>query len=760
MRGRKLHLSIIFTALLAQTNIPQVMSFSLVSFTVPKQRESSENNKISKNDQFPLMNALDSAVTHDNAIMPNDSGEPNKKNIRQTYTTVGTPYHDKSNYKSFENTLKEVLIRFPLRDKRASEEDKKVVFDHLFTSERIVCVNIPVLHDSFINANSCSINEDEMKTKFQSQMNDQRLSFIDTCKLTDHQLNFALRVLTYFGDYCAKKSFHKPLHIAWDKMKEMGIVPPKNVLSTFLYSFSLEADCESSSFNADDNNYNPTHMKEEVATLHDVMYEPSENTISLRIKALVRKGNAVAAERLITNLSTMLPSKKRKKKKDSELKMRTCQPLFEFYCEQNDISSALSLYDLMKKSPSVYFDAETYTMFISAAAENGYFRFDSEPIDGAIDIGYSHGFGPDLLDQLLSDISADILEITNACVNRIRNSITVGFHGLDMAKNLSKIPYDCQLAPVTNIATNGELVASRVTVNNTSGSCPRTNVKLKLITLEKKHRDQIKETLLKMAGDQYEAFTLKLGKAKKKELDQDFAKNELRKFLKWMDCREGKPFTVVVDGANVAYFRADGGFNYHQLRQMVRALENLGEKVLVVIPQKYTQNKFFINNRKVQKLTKPQMDIIDEFSSKEQLYSVPLGCLDDYYWMMSSVSDQKSSSNGVSLEVSQCNEEGRWPGSRPVIITNDLMRDHKLELLEPRLFRRWTSCHIVNYNIPGFAINMDDDREIIFSPAPIFSREVQANPSIIGDSCSTVWHIPVSDWDRNDRFCLMIPRST
>ena len=31
--------------------------------------------------------------------------------------------------------------------------------------------------------------------------------------------------LIYIGDYCAKKGTSAPLHVAWDKVKEAGLLP-------------------------------------------------------------------------------------------------------------------------------------------------------------------------------------------------------------------------------------------------------------------------------------------------------------------------------------------------------------------------------------------------------------------------------------------------------------------------------------------------------------------------------------------------------
>jgi len=208
---------------------------------------------------------------------------------------------------------------------------------------------------------------------------------------------------------------------------------------------------------------------------------------------------------------------------------------------------------------------------------------------------------------------------------------------------------------------------------------------------------------------------------------------------------------IFLDGANVAYF-GSGSINYLQLQLMVSTLEKMGETPLVVMPQKYVQEKFYIRKKFIQVLNQNDMGIINDLSAKGSLYVVPQRCLDDYYWVLSSLSNQTRSRKDRDLNILPNDPKGRWPGIRPFLITNDLMRDHKLELLQPRLFRRWFSSHIVNY---GIFLNdsESDNREITFTTADFFSREIQSNPTDNG----TVWHFPVRDWDRNDRFCLRIP---
>ena len=129
--------------------------------------------------------------------------------------------------------------------------------------------------------------------------------------------------------------------------------------------------------------------------------------------------------------------------------------------------------------------------------------------------------------------------------------------------------------------------------------------------------------------------------------------------------------------------------------------------------------------------------------------------------MVASVSDQMVSRNDQDLSVPSHDPSGRFPGTRPMLITNDQMRDHRLELVEPRLFRRWYGCHIVNYSFTAFV--MDESvagNEIRFSQADFFSREIQGNVCPSSEESKwtgTAWHFPVSDWDLEERFVIRIP---
>jgi hypothetical protein len=61
------------------------------------------------------------------------------------------------------------------------------------------------------------------------------------------------------------------------------------------------------------------------------------------------------------------------------------------------------------------------------------------------------------------------------------------------------------------------------------------------------------------------------------------------------------------------------------------------------------------------------------------IYEVPGGANDDWYWIYATV------------------YEGRK--THASVISNDLMRDHRLAFLEPRPFLRWRNSHITLFDL-------------------------------------------------------------
>jgi len=647
-------------------------------------------------------------------------------------------------------------------------------------------------------------------------------------KLTIEQINPQFfhavtdNILSALGRYCARRARSSPMIVAWSKIKESGLLLNKDAVSTYLYvvgTMNMGGDSFSGSglgsigsmYPLTDNKSRGNDdvddkeeedeadrflVPEEVATYHDLSTKPTESSISLRIKSLVSKGNVTDAQELLDTFKKSISTAAADSDDDDStlksistaaadsddddstskelIRLRTYIPILKYYCDNGDISHALSVFKQMQSTNGVILEPETYVLLMSAIAENRLFHENALPIEGVQDLGYTYSHGPQLFDELVTEMANDVLEISSSSARRLCNSLAIGIQSeagneedngvivsvLKEVHPLKSIPLSRQPA------SNNEVVASRVSLDRSTGLCEVTNAQQRLIILEPDQRVQLHDDLLNLSTEQSAKFA-----GTRANDDPNRAREKLEEFSDWLDKREGEPFTAIVDGANIGYYMQSfdkGRFNYHQIKFMVDTLEERGENPLVVIPSKYGYNQFFASNkREHQRLDQSEIGIMNDLNARGKLYKVPPRCLDDFYWMLASVSDQTTSRNGQDLSVSNDDPNHRFPGTRPMLITNDQMRDHRFDLLEPRLFRRWYGCHIVNYNFTAFVLGESvANNEIGFSQADFFSREIQGNPSGIntagddiddGEWEGQAWHFPVNDWDLDERFVIRIP---
>lgn len=241
---------------------------------------------------------------------------------------------DPVEWQQYETTVRTVMNNGRLVKHKDKPEDVSRAFEYLLHNQSILQAPILVLHENDSRA----------------FMNQQKQNFLAQANLTEAQHELAMRTLTYLGDLCAKKQTPEPLIVAWHKLKEAGMVPRENCISTYMYALSLS-------------NHTSTTTAQ-VATFHDLFYEPNEKTVTLRIKSMIADKNAAGAEEL---LSCSFGNGEWKK-------LRTYVPVLELYCNQGDMTSALRLYRQMQQLSRVHFEPDTYALLIGALAEQGYFR--------------------------------------------------------------------------------------------------------------------------------------------------------------------------------------------------------------------------------------------------------------------------------------------------------------------------------------------------------------------------------------------------
>jgi hypothetical protein len=129
------------------------------------------------------------------------------------------------------------------------------------------------------------VDSDDDNTR--AGMKEQKQRFLNATELPILQYDYAMRCLTYAGDFCAKRKLSAPVAVAWHKMKESGMIPRENCVSTFMYTGL-------------DDTMGDTCL--EVATFHDLLFPP-EKTGYLR-QVLDCQGDTAEAERILTTIPT------------------------------------------------------------------------------------------------------------------------------------------------------------------------------------------------------------------------------------------------------------------------------------------------------------------------------------------------------------------------------------------------------------------------------------------------------------------------
>jgi hypothetical protein len=615
----------------------------------------------------------------------------------------------------------------------------------------------------------------ESRDAIRNRLTHQKEVFMQQSRFTPAMYELYGRCLIYMNDLCAKRQVKAPSLPAWLKLRECGLTPRENAISTFLYVLSMQS--EDLKFG---NDVLYRNVSLDVAIFHDLLYSPNEKSALVRIKALILEGDAKSAEKVLATLSA-----KRISDRDDSLlykRLRTYQPIFQHYCDTENLLSAFRLYREMQKTPGVYLVAETYSLLIAAAARNGWFHHQkglAAPIKSSQkvmrELKFNSSSGPALFDELCSELANDLLELDESSAALLMDGLIDGFNlpspkyfAAGWISDISKWFYYL-IGHHLHSKTKRRLFVQRVSIDNTTAYCPETGARLRLLTLSKQQKRQVHDSLLQMATSEQEKFSDKEASRKGSQTkvlikegkmsnhgakNASYALKELSLFSDWLRYRSGDAFTAFIDGPNVAYY-GHGDVRWNQVEQVFNTLEKMGENPLVIMPQKYLSPKFYLSSLgRTQELSEADLAFAKKLVNSKKMYVVPTSCLDDYYWMLSSVADQKP--HPKLQHVPTDDASGRFPGLRPLLVTNDQMRDHRLSLLEPRLFRRWTSCHIVKYHIEP-SNSQDSPQQVTLFPADFFSREIQSNKAErFGES--TAWHFPISEWPEPERLCVSILR--
>ena len=238
--------------------------------------------------------------------------------------------YDEESYRQYREIIDEVLssdrFRRVYTRRPYTDEFIEPIKSWLEATEPQVKYNLPMLQTSVEQGYTSKLGHVEVKDtaeSFRNELNAQREVFLKKVPLTAKQYQEASIALQQLGNFCAKRAKSLPLDIAWEKIKEAGFRLNTMALNSYLYSCTLyvsrrkggllsslsgdsildiissaPATARESVQEESDQEYH-VNLPEEVATFHDLLYEPTEQSLTLRIKALVAKGNASGAEALL-----------------------------------------------------------------------------------------------------------------------------------------------------------------------------------------------------------------------------------------------------------------------------------------------------------------------------------------------------------------------------------------------------------------------------------------------------------------------------
>ena len=115
-------------------------------------------------------------------------------------------------------------------------------------------------------------------------------------------------------------------------------------------------------------------------------------------------------------------------------------------------------------------DGATYADFIASVAQNGYFASDSNCILGAEELGYSESCGQALLNALLTEMSEDVLDISEESARVLHAGFASGFKGSRLVTD----SVEGDIGVLSTLCDNDMLVANRVAVDKDTAKCPAT----------------------------------------------------------------------------------------------------------------------------------------------------------------------------------------------------------------------------------------------------------------------------------------------
>lgn len=145
----------------------------------------------------------------------------------------------------------------------------------------------------------------------------------------------------------------------------------------------------------------------------------------------------------------------------------------------------------------------------------------------------------------------------------------------------------------------------------------------------------------------------------------------LEKISKSMKTLKKMKYDIVIDGANVGFYKrgilSGKKVCFNQISSLASLFESKGKRVLIII-----------HNHHIEKADLNEKKIIKNINSNQKinLFVVPKGSDDDWFWLFASLSNMNS-----------------------YLVTNDEMRNHFYYMNLDNSFQHWKETRVINYDL-------------------------------------------------------------
>eukprot|EP00903_Cladosiphon_okamuranus_P019498 g17931.t1 len=375
-------------------------------------------------------------------------------------------------------------------------------------------------------------------------------------------------------------------------------------------------------------------------------------------------------------------------------RLRTYSPLLKGLCNKPDMALAMKVWSHMK-AQGVQPTPEEYVNMIKGWAAAGELR--QRVKDGSVE-AFLGQLG-DMAFELSPSREASGQEVSGAGAEEgdsrsgkagFLETLLVAFNSDSISSSRSgdvQAYYSSSAVPVASVSSASP---------ETGGVCDCCGATLKVVGLDAPARACVRSALIRLGAETTcsmppppspqprarqssrldSAFAVGEDRAVTKQggdpRQAGGAMGDLEQFATWLEerRREGVKFTTVVDGCNVAYYgqnKEGGKFQISQVDLLAKQLEEEGERVLVVLPERYLR-PCVPNSARSRRGKNPPSALSDEdlrtiegWRQRQMVYSCANGADDDLFWMYFTVSpdagDYAAREGGVAIE----GEEGNVP---------------------------------------------------------------------------------------------------